>query len=358
MQSIAIEYLRFGDETGIARLSERYLCTVQSGELSTVQLGLTQGTLQEAMRRLDYVNYRRGQLEAVREDAEGVLRQLLPRLQAFLPKLPNKCAGEPRQIEIVTQALELAQLPFEVLEEKDAELIITRRIRLPWPLPLVARDAAPRVLFAWAEPRGMKVPHERHRELLDTFLGDWPGSLVELEHASLEKLRNCIRSEKNGFTHIYVLAHGADQGKVTAPFDLDGEPPPKVFLGLQSGNEIERCDPNDLSGLFETQTLRPAAFILATCDSGEVNPVQSGGSLAHALHRAGVPVVVASQFELTKEGSGRLVDVFLKKIVSGEDPRLALRMCRDALRESATPPTMIAWRWSAMSSLKRVSKCS
>ncbi len=335
MQSIAIEYLRFGDDTGIARLSERYLCTVQSGELATVQLNLTQDRLQEAMRRLDYVNYRRGNPEAVREDAEGVLSQLFPRLQAFLPRLPDNLGGEHRQIEIVTQALELAQLPFELLEERDPELIITRRIRLPWPLPPVVRDATPRVLFAWAEPRGMKVPHERHRELLDGFLADWPGALVELEQVSLERLRDCIRSKKQGFTHIYVLAHGVDQGNAPERFNLDSEPPPKVFLGLQNGNEIERCNSKDLAELFETQTPRPAAFILATCDSGEVNPVQSGGSLAHALHRAGVPVVIASQFELTKEGSDRLVDVFLKHIVAGEDPRLALRMCRDALRESA-----------------------
>ena len=108
MHSIAVEYLRFGDDAGIARLSERYLCTVQSGELTTLQLNLTQAKLREAMRRLDYVNYRRGKADEVREEAESVLRQLLPRLQAFLPKVLAEAHGERRQVEIVTQALELA----------------------------------------------------------------------------------------------------------------------------------------------------------------------------------------------------------------------------------------------------------
>lgn len=333
MHSIAVEYLRFGDDAGIARLSERYLCTVQSGELTTLQLNLTQAKLREAMRRLDYVNYRRGKADEVREEAESVLRQLLPRLQAFLPKVLAEAHGERRQVEIVTQALELAQLPFEVLEEADDNLIITRRIRLAWPLPPVARDVVPRVLFAWAEPRGMKVPHERHRELLDSFLADWKGSLTELDNASLDRLRDAIRSQEKPFTHIHVLAHGVG-GETNTAFNLDAESPPDVFLGLQQGRDIERCTPADLANLFGAQTPRPAAFILATCDSGEVNPVQSGGTLAHALHRAGVPVVIASQFELTKTGSDRLVDVFLKNIIAGQDPRLALRACRNALRDT------------------------
>lgn len=335
MRSIAVEYLRFGDDAGIARLSERYLRTVQSGKVSTVQLNLRQDKLREAMGRLDYVNYRRRNAEAVRNDAETVLRQLLLRLKEFLPELPRTNDSEQLQIEIVTQALELAQLPFEVLEDDDEHLVITRRIRLPWPLPPVARDVAPRVLFAWAEPRGMKVPHDRHRELLDSFLGDWPGSLVELGNASLEALRERIHSQENGFTHVYVLAHGVSQPPVTEAFDLDAEPMPSTYLGLQDGNDVCRCAPKDLQGLFQPETPRPAAFILATCDSGEVNSIHTGGTLAHALQRAGVPVVVASQFELTQAGSDRLVDVFLNQLVSGEDPRHALRLCRDRLRRES-----------------------
>ena len=335
MQSIAVEYLRFGDDVGIARLSEEYLRTVQSGELAIVKLALTQAKLDSAMQRLDYVNYRRGNPDAARDVAESVLGQFAPCLKKFLPELPKKPDGEKTQIEIVTQALELAQLPFEVLEDDNEHLIITRRIRLPWPLPPVARDIKPRVLFAWAEPRGMEVPHVRHRELLDSFLKDWQGSLVEMENASFDALRDRIRSEEKNFTHIYVLAHGVGQPASTAAFDLEEDPMPSTYLGLQDGDDICRCAPKDLEGLFDKQTPRPTAFILATCDSGEVNPIQTGGTLAHALHRTGVPVVVASQFELTKTGSDRLIDVFLKMLVFGEDPRIALRKCRDRLRSEA-----------------------
>ncbi len=334
MQSIAVEYLRFGDDAGIARLSEEYLRTVQSGELATVKLGLPQAKLDAAMQRLVYANYRRGDSDSVRQEAESVLGQLAPRLEQFLPNLPGPVDGEKTQIEIVTQALELAQLPFEVLEDRHEHLTITRRIRLPWPRPPVTRDIKPRVLFAWAEPRRMSVPHERHLALLESFLNDWQGSLDVLQNASLEALRKKIRSQKNGYTHIYVLAHGVGQGASSQAFSLDDDPPPSTYLGLEKGDKIDRCSPQDLEDLFDEETPRPSAFVLATCDSGGVDSIQTGGTLAHALHRAGVPVVVASQFELTKTGSDRLIDVFLKMLVFGEDPRVALRKCRDALRAS------------------------
>lgn len=335
MQSIAVEYLRFGDDVGIARLSEEYLRTVQSGELATVKLGLPQAKLDAAMQRLVYANFRRADTNEVRQDAEGVLSQLAPRLEQFLPEIPKSADGEKTQIEVVTQALELAQLPFEVLEDKHNHLVITRRIRLPWPRPPVTRDIRPRVLFAWAEPRRMTVPHERHLALLGSFLNDWQGSLDVLENASLDALRERIRSEKNGYTHIYVLAHGVGQAASAAAFNLDEDPPPGTYLGLQDGDDVCRCTPKDLEDMFDEETRRPAAFVLATCDSGGVDSIQTGGTLAHALHRAGVPVVVASQFELTKKGSDRLIDVFLKMVVLGEDPRVALRKCRDELRRES-----------------------
>ncbi|MEO0973929.1 MAG: hypothetical protein AAFX85_12625, partial [Pseudomonadota bacterium] len=136
----------------------------------------------------------------------------------------------------------LAQLPFEVLEEADDNLVITRRIRLPWPLPPVARDVAPRVLFAWASPKTVKmVPHKEHRKLLDAFLGDWPQDALDvLEHASLETLRERIRTRKGGYTHIVVLAHGMSAPETTAPFDLDAKPTPRTFLGLEDHNH-ETC---------------------------------------------------------------------------------------------------------------------
>ena len=49
---------------------------------------------------------------------------------------------------------------------------------------------------------------------------------------------------------------------------------------------------------------RPAVVTVASCDSGNVGTVSiPGASFAHALHQAGIPLVVASQFPLSKEGS-------------------------------------------------------
>lgn len=96
---------------------------------------------------------------------------------------------------------------------------------------------------------------------MDDFLGDWPGSLVGIGNASLEALRDRIRSEAGGFTHIYVLAHGIGQPAATEGFDLLAPVPPSSYLALQKGNDIGRCSPGDLEQLFEARTRRPAAFI-------------------------------------------------------------------------------------------------
>lgn len=312
MRSLTVEYQRFGDPTGVIRLSDRYIRIV--GDTAPVEeLGfeLSQENLEHGMAALDYGNFERGgDPQGTRRTAELFLDDVAPYLERFLLGEALPIGGDGLcQLDVVTRALELAQLPFEVLEESRADLVVTRRIRQPWPLPEVVRDNVPKVLFAWAEPkrsarsrRGMTVPHERHRELLGRLLRDWGGldggAVVEVANATREKLGNTLGTGER-FTHVHLLAHGVGPGgRGVQPgerIDLTRKPPPPTLLALEGDDgTLDRCAPETLATLFSSYP-RPETFAIATCHSGEVAPIRSGGTLAHVLHAAGVPIVLASQ---------------------------------------------------------------
>ena len=80
----------------------------------------------------------------------------------------------------------------------------------------------------------------------------------------------------------------------------------------------------------------PLVVTLAACDSGTADrPELGNSSLVETLHRNGIPVVVASQFPLTKPGSVTLTKEFYRPLLSGADVRIALHAARVALREEA-----------------------
>lgn len=336
MRNLTVEYLRFGDPTGVLRLSDRYIRSVGTTQpTDEVSFGVPQENLARAMAYLDYGRFRSAG-EGARDAAERVLTGLAPHVERFLfsEGLPVDDAS-PLQIDIVTRALELAQLPFEVVEEARPRLIVTRRIRQPWPPPAVVEGHLPKILFAWAEPSRMDVPHDRHRALLEDILTDLGGAkaIVEVPHATGSKLSDALDG-RNAFTHLHVLVHGlphVDSGR--DPLDLGQKPPPSVMLALETEDgKLDRRSPDDLAGWL-ARGPKPQVATIATCHSGEVNPIHAGGTIAHTLHAAGVPVVLASQLALTKDGSDYLLRVFLERVIEGEDPRRALRDCRDTLRK-------------------------
>src|SRR5262245_55122678 len=136
MQSVTVEYQRFGDSPGILRRSDRYIRSVgTTGLTQEVSFEVPQENLTRAMKLLDYGRFAAGG-SAAREPAEKMLQGLAPYVERFLGEsLPPKCDGRVRvQIDLVTRALELAQLPFEIIEESRpdlSDLVVTRRIRQP-----------------------------------------------------------------------------------------------------------------------------------------------------------------------------------------------------------------------------------
>src|SRR4030095_16857773 len=91
---------------------------------------------------------------------------------------------------------------------------------------------------------------------------------------------------------------------------------------------------------------RPTVVTIASCDSGNVGSVvRPGASFAHALHQGGIPLVVASQFPLSIEGSVPLVATVYRGLLWGEHPLVLLQEIRAELHARYTS------RWHDWASL-------
>lgn len=337
-----VEFQRFGDAEGLLRLSDKYIRTVgPTAPAEEAPFTIRQALLEQGMQSLDYRRFARGAAADVTRTAEGFLTDVAPHIRRFVAAPSTEDAGPGLcQIDFVTHALELSQLPLEVLEESRDDLVVTRRIRQPWPPPEVVHDLTPNVLFVWAQPT-KEVPHGPHRELLvqalrrSGLVDDPAEAIVEVGDATRGAIAQVL-SQGQRFTHVHLLAHGVPSRPPTPSgerIDLTAEPDPSMHVALHGeGGRPDHCSPTDLAKLFEAATTRPEALTIATCHGAEVDPIRTGAALAHLLHRSGIPIVVGSQFALTTTGSDELVRTFLAKLMEGVDPRRALRACRDALR--------------------------
>jgi hypothetical protein len=137
----------------------------------------------------------------------------------------------------------------------------------------------------------------------------------------------------NEFTHVHILAHGA-------PFDQAGDR--RYGIALCSDTDATKGDVVDGERLAIALMARdstgasrygPTLVNLATCDSANVNSVLTpGGSIAHELHAAGIPWVIASQFPLWMRASSIAAEVLFDGLLKGDDPRWVLYVLRQRLR--------------------------
>lgn len=272
-------------------------------------------------------------------------------------------------LRLILSAQELAILPFELAQAPIAAgghgrygfavpppVVLTRESRresrrvTSWPV-------RPRVLVVLADPLGRGLPRDAHLLALRRALAPWldrrgvPASealrqrieaerdgLVEvIERASLEAVAR--RCEAEAFTHVHVLCHGVPSPGREPRFGLalhdavdprksvwvDGE---RLASAVLAGGAAGRGGPSVLS--------------LMVCDAANVATVlRPNASLAHALHEAGIPLVVASQLPLTFTGSAVMTDALYCGLLAGDDPLAVLARARAELLR--TLPTTHDW---------------
>jgi beta-lactamase superfamily II metal-dependent hydrolase len=257
-------------------------------------------------------------------------------------------------LRIMLSASELAMLPFEASKvptgegsmstwlalQARAPVCITRHIRsvsaegIRWP-------NEPHILLV-AGPDTDEPLALHHKALadamapwrsLDGSLGD---RLVVLEKATLANISREVAAataRDAPFTHVHILAHGA-------PLDeTDRYSPVGIALhdeDVISGRQLATA----LVAVADRGVTRPVVVTLATCDSGNVPDVRTtDASVAHDLHDQGIPLVVASQFPLSVDGSVPFVERFYLGQLWGEHPLVSLYAVRLHLHSCMGPDT-------------------
>lgn len=334
--SRTVEFLRFGSDERVLSPENEYLRAGGFDQVvDRVRPTLNRRGLLKSLRKLRYPKT----AGKVVDEADEAAKVLAREVSRFLPTVAAS-AGRLSQLDVVTMASELWALPMEAcyaehpewLAEPDAGVVLTRRIRggfaeqaLPWP-------AAPRVLFAHAPPDEDLSEQliEQHAAAIRASLVAWSGGgadatwFRQVEVLSVNALRRAREEFRPSYVHL--LAHG----KQYVP---DEDLPDEKVWGLRLGYRNQPgTAPHLIADALEPDEGVPLVTTLAACDSANATPLLDPHvNLVQELHRRGVPVVVGSQLPLTQAGSVTFTAAFYRRLLLGEDVRLALHAGRVAL---------------------------
>jgi hypothetical protein len=356
MRTITLELLRHGPaHNQLLSPLTPYLALCENHAAVTLHVPFEHN---QFLHRLSALGYKFGEESRTfqLQDTARVLGHFLGEIPGLMAE-SNKASDDGEyltHLRLIISASELALLPFELalspgglpgsgqhlLLQPQMPLCLTREIRrvpgeqLQWPLK-------PRILFVAAAPPEIgSIPLESHLLALRRLIAPWVRYFDEndpkmqrerveehlffLPGASIEAIEQACAS--SAFTHVHILAHGVERKE---NYDT------RFFLALHSASDPGQVE--YISGTRLATALRPlqrpdneglakpVVVTLASCNSGDVGSVAgAGASIAHALHEAGIPMVVASQFPLSFEGSVRLVECLYEGLLWGIDPRRLL----------------------------------
>lgn len=349
MRSLLVEFHRFNDlDTGIWRAGDRYLVAAAAHRVREFTMPLDHEDFLDVVHDLRYQGSAEARLNALNEIGKIATEFL------GTASLEDMSSGSfPLQMDLVVNPAELGALPFEAATDDtgrplfvhgEQPVILTRRVRHEFAETRARWPARPRILYAWAAPPGVgDVPHQEHERALYAALEPWidmqeggepaPGNdavvkiLPEVTLSVLEATCRTAVADNKPFTHVHLLAHGYPVGSAHRQ---------RFGMALHSTTgDLEEVTPEQIEEALKPLVGHAAVVTLATCDAANLaNTITSRRSIAHNLHVAGFPIVVASQLPLTKVGSNLMVETFYRALLAGKDVRLALHETRLALHES------------------------
>jgi hypothetical protein len=341
-----------------------YLALCGDAAPHTLRLPFEQGDLTN---RLQLLRYGLGTAQTAEQMRQLELERLSRELATLFGSIPA-FAAEISSIELprnggvvhcrlVLAGNELGLVPWEIVQVPvglpGAGLHLLLQPRVPVSMTREVRGASrrqfrwdrdPRILFAAAHESDFPPNTiEAHLLALRRAIEPWaypPSSntvalplahydIDVIESASVESIRR--RCLEHDYTHVHILAHGApvlerDETRFGLLLHRPDRPAERV---VATGDQLAQA-------LLPSRSRRgasdPVLVSLATCDSAnQSGVVNAGGSVAHQLHRMGLPWVVASQFPLTVQGSVMLVEDLFNELLQGTDPRIALHRVRQHL---------------------------
>jgi hypothetical protein len=364
IRTVTLELLRHGPPHNqlLSPLTE-YLALCGNHEAVTVRMPFEHNQLKtrlNALRYKDSPETWRLQLQ----DTARLLADVLSEVPGLIAELSDSSGTPPplTHLRLIQSAQELALVPFELasapaafpgtgqplLLQPEAPLCITREVRragaqkLLWP-------RRPRILFAVAAPASVPpVPVEAHLLALRRALEPWVDTapppkgglprdigryLEVLPRASVESILAACRHGPEPFTHLHILAHGGrvpgEEERYGLVLHTEGEPDrPDVVEGDRLCHIVRTYMDRSDARLF-----LPTVVTIAACQGADQGSVVGiGSSIAHTLHTAGVPLVVASQFPLSYEGSVMLTEVLYEGLAASRDPRRLINDLRRQMR--------------------------
>jgi hypothetical protein len=315
----------------------------------------------EFERRLRLLRYEAGD-PAERRPVLHEIGQQIGNMLGAVPGLPGALTvdshqlGTMIQLRLTLSASELAMLPFELAKVPAARtsaadawlaiqarppVCITRNVRTVSPEGVVWPDR-PRILFVAGDPGS--VPYDDHKrallEAIEPF--QYPGRdelheggdradagelLTILVNPTLnDVLREC---RAQPYTHVHILAHG----------DVEGQEFGLAMRGADDSVDVVSGErfASAITSVTREGIHRPTVVTFASCDSGNVGSViLPGADLAHALHQAGVPLVVAAQFPLSMDGSVPLASSLYQGLLWGAHPLVLIQQLRAELHARYT----------------------
>ncbi len=368
MRTITLELLRHGvAHNQLLSPLTPYLALCENHAAVTLNLPFEHNQFLHRLRALGYKLEEESRLFQL-QDTARTLGNILGSIPGLTAESNKSDSGSSEQaqlthLRLIISASELALLPFELavtpagmpgagqslLLQPQTPICLTREVRrvpgevLNWP-------AKPRILFVAARPSEVgPIPVDAHLLALRRAIAPWvqyfdandedqkqrqeriSEHLDFLPAASIEAIEE--KCATGDYTHVHILAHGVEQ---RVNYDS------RFFLALHNAGNPDLAD--YVSGTRLATALRaaqrckgrelarPAVVTLASCNSGDTGSVAgAGASIAHALHDAGIPLVIASQFPLSFAGSVVMVDVLYEGLLCGEDPRLLLHDLRRRL---------------------------
>ncbi len=356
LRTITLELLRHGaDHNQLLSPLTQYLALSGNHDAETVTVELEHMQLLRRLSDLRYQGGRPASEGSLREASDAVSR-MLGSIRSLRAELDAARGSKGLvHLRLILSASELALLPFELVSappgfpgqgqwlslQTNTPIVLTREIRrvapasFEWP-------TRPRILVAAASPPG--VPDVPLRQLLLALrqaLAPWitTGSAGEMEehlkllpNATLDDIYRACAAEP--FTHVHILAHGisvpGDDGGARYGLALhaEGDASARDVVNGERLAAALRCHRDGAAGTLSS----PVVVTLASCDSGNVGSVITpGASLAHHLHEAGIPLVIASQLPLSFRGAAILAETLYSGLLWGEDPRAIIHQLRQEL---------------------------
>ncbi len=219
-------------------------------------------------------------------------------------------------------AAELSALPWELITLKGSGQHLAELpgvlVRYEWPgtsttPEQVSPSRSPgRILMCWSAAAGA-VPATEHITAIHSACESHQLSFDEardvLPRASLGKLDETLAAAQRfgpPISVLHILCHGSASGQ-TFGLSLHGE----------DVEEHTVVDAGRLRQLLAPYASMVRLVVLAACDSGNSGELGNQlGSVAQALHRAGVAQVVASRYPISVAGSIRLAQVLYRELLS------------------------------------------